>query len=93
MTWRDFFDRDHSIYVSQRHKLLHADIVAKGVASHIPSPHARVLDYGCGEALGAKYVAERCGMTTDQVYVAKARVTKRLRVLVGELTAAFEEDA
>ena len=61
MTWRDFFDRDHSIYVSQRHKLLHADIVAKGVASHIPSPHARVLDYGCGEALGAKYVAERCG--------------------------------
>lgn len=41
----------------------------------------------------AANVAERCGMTTDQVYVAKARVTKRLRVLVGELTAAFEEDA
>lgn len=61
MTWREFFDRDHSIYVNQRHKLLHADIVAKGVASHIPSSDAQVLDYGCGEALGARHVAERCG--------------------------------
>lgn len=34
----------------------------------------------------------QCGMTTDQVYVAKSRVTKRLRSLVAELTAAFEED-
>ncbi|MDE2363161.1 MAG: class I SAM-dependent methyltransferase [Hyphomicrobiales bacterium] len=61
MTWRDFFDRDHSIYVNARHKLLHAEIVAKGVCAHIPSPDARVLDYGCGEALGARYVAARCG--------------------------------
>lgn len=61
MTWRDFFDRDHALYVSERHKLLHADLVAKGVASHIPRPDAQVLDYGCGEALGARHVAERCG--------------------------------
>ena len=60
MTWRDFFDRDHALYVSDRHKLLHADLVAKGVASHIPNAQAQVLDYGCGEALGAPYLAERC---------------------------------
>jgi SAM-dependent methyltransferase len=61
MTWRDFFDRDHALYVSERHKLLHADLVSKGVAAHIPRPDAQVLDYGCGEALGAPYVSERCG--------------------------------
>lgn len=37
--------------------------------------------------------ATRCGMSADQVYVAKSRVTKRLRELVDRLTAAFEEDA
>lgn len=61
MTWRDFFDRDHALYVSERHKMLHADLVAKGVASHIPRADAQVLDYGCGEALGAPFVSERCG--------------------------------
>ena len=61
MTWRDFFDRDHALYVSERHKMLHADLVAKGVAAHIPIRQAQVLDYGCGEALGAPYVSERCG--------------------------------
>ena len=61
MTWRDFFDRDHALYVNERHKMLHADLVAKGVAAHIPDPQASVLDYGCGEALGAPYVSERCG--------------------------------
>jgi hypothetical protein len=31
-------------------------------------------------------------MTVDQVYVARTRVTKRLRVIVEQLTSAFEED-
>ncbi|HLO39579.1 MAG TPA: sigma-70 family RNA polymerase sigma factor [Phycisphaerales bacterium] len=37
--------------------------------------------------------ASQTGMTPEQVYVAKSRVTKRLRALVEELTSAFEEDA
>jgi len=41
----------------------------------------------------AAQVAEQCGMSVDQVYVAKNRVTKRLRGLVAELTEAFEADA
>lgn len=36
--------------------------------------------------------AEQCGMSVDQVYVAKSRVVKRLRALVEELTSAFEDD-
>lgn len=41
----------------------------------------------------APEAADQCRMNVDQVYVAKSRVTKRLRKLVDELTAAFEEDA
>ena len=40
----------------------------------------------------AAQAGEQCSMSVDQVYVARSRVTKRLRVLVDELTAAFEED-
>jgi len=36
--------------------------------------------------------AHQCGMTSEQVYVAKSRVTKRLRQVVSQLTEAFEED-
>lgn len=37
--------------------------------------------------------ASQCGMSVDQAYVAKSRVTKKLREVVEKLTAAFEEDA
>ena len=37
-------------------------------------------------------VAQQCHMTHEQVYVAKSRVTRKLRLLVQELTSAFEED-
>ena len=41
----------------------------------------------------AAEVAARCAMSVEQVYVARSRVTGRLRSLVESLTAAFEEDA
>ena len=37
--------------------------------------------------------ASQCGMTVEQIYVAKSRVTKHLRMLVAQLTEAFEQDA
>lgn len=37
--------------------------------------------------------AAQSGMSESQVYVAKSRVAKRLRALVEDLTAAFEEDS
>ena len=93
MTWRDFFDRDdHSIYVNARHKLLHADIVAKGVAAHIPSPQARVLDYGCGEAQGARFVAERCG----RLFLYDAAPSVRAKLVathVGQSSISVLDDA
>jgi SAM-dependent methyltransferase len=60
-SWIDFWNADHSIYVNERHKRLHAEAIAKDIGRHIPSPHAIVLDYGCGEALYAEDVARHCG--------------------------------
>ncbi|MBX3315600.1 MAG: RNA polymerase sigma factor [Phycisphaeraceae bacterium] len=40
----------------------------------------------------AAEVAAQCAMSVDQVYVAKTRMTRRLKSLVEELTEAFEED-
>jgi SAM-dependent methyltransferase len=61
MNWREFFDGDHAIYVSERHKLLHARIIARGILARLPASGAQVLDFGCGEALHAEAVAARCG--------------------------------
>ncbi|MGP0059835.1 MAG: class I SAM-dependent methyltransferase [Beijerinckiaceae bacterium] len=60
MTWRDFWNHNHSIYVNARHKALHYAGIAKDLAPLIPSPQAIVLDYGCGEALAAPQLAARC---------------------------------
>ena len=60
MNWRDFWNQDTPIYVSERHKVLHYGQIANDIARLVPSPDAQVLDYGCGEALSANRVASRC---------------------------------
>lgn len=55
--WLTFWDSPHSIYVNARHKDVHYRVIAEAVAALVPSPQARVLDYGCGEALHADIVA------------------------------------
>uniref|UniRef100_A0A9E7ZZ93 Class I SAM-dependent methyltransferase n=1 Tax=Bosea sp. NBC_00436 TaxID=2969620 RepID=A0A9E7ZZ93_9HYPH len=61
MSWRDFWNGEHSIYVSPRHKALHYRAIATDLIGHIPSADAVVLDHGCGEALDAARVATACG--------------------------------
>ncbi len=60
-SWIDFWNSDHSIYVNDRHKQLHANRVAADITQCIRVPDAVVLDHGCGEALYAKALAARCG--------------------------------
>jgi SAM-dependent methyltransferase len=55
--WISFWDSRHSIYVNARHRDVHYRTVAEGIRRHIPVG-ARVLDYGCGEALHADLAAE-----------------------------------
>jgi SAM-dependent methyltransferase len=59
--WLKFWDSSHSIYVNARHRDLHYGLIAQQIAALVPSPQARVLDYGCGEALHADRVAAATG--------------------------------
>ena len=60
MSWREFWDQPHSIYVNTRHRVLHYDRIAKDIAALIPAPSAIALDYGCGEAWSADLVSQKC---------------------------------
>ncbi len=55
--WRSFWDSEHSIYVNARHKDVHYREIADQIAAFVPSPAARVLDYGSGDAMHADRVA------------------------------------
>ncbi len=59
--WLKFWDGSHSIYVNARHRDVHYSLIAQQIAALVPSPQARVLDYGCGEALHADRVAAAAG--------------------------------
>lgn len=59
-SWREFWDSQHSIYVSERHKDVHYRDVAEQLAAFVPTLDARVLDYGSGDAIHADLVAARC---------------------------------
>src|SRR5262245_26531722 len=59
--WRSFWDGEHSIYVNARHKDVHYRDIAEAIVSYLPSPQARVLDFGCGEATHADKVAAVAG--------------------------------
>jgi SAM-dependent methyltransferase len=59
-SWLAFWDKPHAIYVNARHKDVHYRLIAEEIAALVPSRQARVLDYGCGEALHADAVAVAC---------------------------------
>jgi len=61
LSWLAFWDGPHWIYVSARHKDVHYRLIAREIAALVPEPQARVLDYGCGEALHASEVAAAAG--------------------------------
>ncbi|MBV9558146.1 MAG: class I SAM-dependent methyltransferase [Pseudolabrys sp.] len=63
--WVNFYDFKHSvIYVNERHRDVHYRTIAQDILPYVPSPSARVLDYGCGEATSADLVAAACGHLT-----------------------------
>src|SRR4051794_39733166 len=87
--WKSFWDSDHSIYVNALHKDVHYRTVAEQVATYVPGPRARVMDYGCGEALHAEIIAAKAAElalsdSADNVRAAMARRfadNPRIRVL------------
>jgi SAM-dependent methyltransferase len=81
MTWRDFWNHNHSIYVNARHKALHYASIARDLVPLIPSAQSDVLDYGCGEALAAPQLAAQCGKL--YLYDGAANVEAGLRQRYG----------
>jgi ubiquinone/menaquinone biosynthesis C-methylase UbiE len=55
--WVSFWDSAHSIYVNARHLDAHYRDIATAIIRLLPRPDARVLDYGCGEAIHAGMIA------------------------------------
>lgn len=78
-SWREFWDSQHSIYVSERHKDVHYREVAEQLAAFVPGPAARVLDYGSGDAVHADLVAARCRelLVCDSAASVRAAMTAR----------------
>jgi ubiquinone/menaquinone biosynthesis C-methylase UbiE len=58
--WVSYWDSDHPIYVNARHRDVHYRVIADDIAKHVRANGAVVLDYGCGEALHADTIAQRC---------------------------------
>src|SRR5436190_353850 len=56
--WIAFWNSPHSIYVNARHREVHFRSVAQDICGYVPVG-SRVLDYGCGEALHAEFIAAR----------------------------------
>ncbi len=59
--WIGYWNGTPTVYVCDRHKAIHYQDVADGIARHVPDGAARVLDFGCGEALAADGLAAKCG--------------------------------
>ncbi len=99
MDWISFWDGSHAIYTSERHKQVHYARIAADIARFVPHARARVLDYGCGEALGAADLAAACGSLTlsdaapgvRQGLKARFAGNARIEVLSPEEVAALPE--
>jgi len=61
VSWLSFWNGPHSLYVSERHRAVHYARVADDVFALEPTADARILDFGCGEALEAPRIAARVG--------------------------------
>jgi SAM-dependent methyltransferase len=59
--WISYWDSDNPIYVSARHRDVHARLVGEGILRYIGAPGMTVLDYGCAEARYADAIAARTG--------------------------------
>ncbi|MBX9925277.1 MAG: class I SAM-dependent methyltransferase [Hyphomicrobiaceae bacterium] len=58
--WIGYWNDAPPIYSGPQHRTVHYRAIADDIARHIPARTAHVMDFGCGDALSADRVAERC---------------------------------
>jgi 2-polyprenyl-3-methyl-5-hydroxy-6-metoxy-1,4-benzoquinol methylase len=76
MTWTEYCNGETTIYANARHKSVHYEKIARDLVGLLPGPHARVVDYGCGEALSAQVVADACA----HLFLCESAETTRKRL-------------
>ena len=78
-SWTQFWDTDHSVYVSVRHLDSHYSHIADDILRVLPQGQPRVLDHGCGEALHAGRIASACSALylCDAAPKLRARLAER----------------
>lgn len=91
--WVGFWDNPHSIYVNARHIDVHYRDIAAAFARLVPGPQARVLDFGCGEALHADDVAAVAGtvVLSDAAPRVRQHLAERFRAVPNIAIASPEE--
>lgn len=79
MSWIAYWNAEPTIYVDDRHRRIHYETVARDIVGVLPGPGARVVDYGCGDALSANLVADRCAHLhlCDGAEAVRARLAER----------------
>ena len=84
-TWLDFWNSDHSIYVSERHRQAHADEILADIKTWLPDNRPTVLDFGCGEARYAEELATQCErlILCDGAAQVRNTLTQRLAQMPG----------
>jgi SAM-dependent methyltransferase len=74
--WADYWNGGTTVYANERHKRVHYEGIARDIIALLPGPDARVVDYGCGDALSADRVADAC----RHLYLCDAAQTVRERL-------------
>jgi SAM-dependent methyltransferase len=76
--WVAFWNSNHPIYVSRRHREVHYRLLAQDVLARVPAG-AHILDYGCGEALHADLIADSAAHLTlcETAHSLRARLLRR----------------
>jgi SAM-dependent methyltransferase len=74
--WVSFWDSAHPIYVSARHLDVHYQKLADDILALLPARGARVLDFGCGEAL----YADKIAAAAWELYLCEAAPKLRARL-------------
>lgn len=87
MGWRQYWEGESSVYVSDRHKAAHYahladDLVRLAEQSNKHMTSLRILDFGCGEALSAGRIADRVEQLT--LSDGSANVRRQLQTRFGD---------
>lgn len=77
----------------QRRLILEEALVRLKKETRTADRTIKAFELAAIRGMPAEAVAAECGMTVDDVYVAKNRVTARLRAIVEQITSEYSEDA